>query len=57
MRTIASQPKQVAGQVARGFETVGEAFAQNFLRRGELGRVDPRDAALREALDAALEIL
>ena len=35
MLAVASHP--VEGHVSRGFESVHDAFAENFARRGELG--------------------
>ena len=37
MRVTTAEHTQVGGQVARGFEAVRDAFADNFVRRGELG--------------------
>ena len=37
MATAASESCNIHGRVSRGFEIVREAFAENFVRRGELG--------------------
>jgi CubicO group peptidase (beta-lactamase class C family) len=37
LATAASESRNIYGRVSRGFEVVREAFAENFVRRGELG--------------------